>query len=145
MFLNIAACNLKTNDFEAAFEACNEALKLDPYNIKALYRRGKAKSLPINSGVEDFRHSLQDMKRVLEIDPNHPPALREQRKLQKLIDVNRKREKETYSKMFNSKKSISDYVEHKSLKEPIAYKTMEDKEYEKEKIKMEKKVKKMME
>ena len=51
------------------------------------------------------------MKRVLEIDPNHVPALREQKKLQKLIDVNRKREKETYGKMFNSKKSISDYVE----------------------------------
>ena len=85
------------------------------------------------------------MKRVLEIDPNHVPALREQKKLQKLIDVNRKREKETYGKMFNSKKSISDYVEQKSLKEPIGYKTMEDKEYEKEKIKMERKVKKMME
>jgi hypothetical protein len=47
--------------------------------------------------------------------------------------------------MFNTKKSISDYVEEKTLKEPISYKTLEDKEYEKEKVKMEKKVKKMME
>jgi tetratricopeptide (TPR) repeat protein len=133
MYLNIAACNLKTQDFETAFEACNEALKLDPYSIKALYRRGRSKSLPINSGVEDFRLALADMKRIIELDSNHVPAQRELKKLQKLIDVNRKREKETYSKMFNSKKSISDYVEEKTLKETINYKSMEDKEFEKEK------------
>lgn len=38
--------------------------------------------------------------------------------------------------MFNSKKSISDYVEHKTLKEPINYKSMEEKEFDKEKLKI---------
>ena len=68
-------------------------------------------------------------------------------KLQKLIDVNRKREKETYGKMFtaNNSKSISDYVDEKTLKEPINYKSLEDKEFEQEKSKMQKKVEKLME
>lgn len=30
MFLNIAACNIKSKDFETAVAACDEALKLDP-------------------------------------------------------------------------------------------------------------------
>ena len=74
MFLNIAACNIQIKDFETAVEACNEALKLDPYNIKALYRRAKAKALPINSGVEEFRAALTDLKTLLELDSKNLPA-----------------------------------------------------------------------
>jgi tetratricopeptide (TPR) repeat protein len=33
-YLNIAACNIKGKDYESAVSACNEALKLDPYNVK---------------------------------------------------------------------------------------------------------------
>ena len=55
MFLNIAACNIKSKDFETAVLSADEALKLDPLNIKGLYRRARAKSLPINSGVEEFK------------------------------------------------------------------------------------------
>jgi len=74
MFLNIAACNIKTKDFDTAYQSCGEALKLDPYNIKALYRRARSKALPINSGVEEFREALTDLKRLLDIDPNFIPA-----------------------------------------------------------------------
>lgn len=100
MFLNIAACNLKSKDFETAAAACDEALKLDPYNVKGLYRRARGRALPINSGVEDFRVALGDLKRVIDLDPNHKPANREIKRLQGLIDINRKREKDTYGKMF---------------------------------------------
>jgi len=85
-------------------------LKLDPYNIKGLYRRARAQALPINSGVEDFRKALVDLKRVLELDPNHGPVQREIRRLQNLIDINKKREQDTYGKMFSGSKSVSDYV-----------------------------------
>lgn len=72
MYLNIAACNIKTKDYETAVAACNEALKLDPYNVKALYRRARAVAMPINSSVEDFRNAITDLKRIIEvIDPNH--------------------------------------------------------------------------
>lgn len=67
MYLNIAACNIKTKDYDTALAACNEALKLDPYNLKGLYRRARSLSLPINASVEDFRTALVDLKRILEI------------------------------------------------------------------------------
>ncbi len=80
--MNIAACNIKGKDYESAVSACNEALKLDPYNVKALYRRARAVALPINSGVEDFREAMTDLKRIVEvIDPQYGPALKELRRL----------------------------------------------------------------
>lgn len=116
LYLNIAACNIKFKDYETAVAASNEALKLDPYSVKALYRRARAVALPINSGVEDFRAAMVDLKRIVEvIDPRHGPSLKEMKRLQNLIDVNRKREKDTYSKMFTPAtpggKGISDKIE----------------------------------
>ena len=135
MYLNIAACNIKSKDFETAVAACNEALKLDPYNVKALYRRARAVALPINSGVESFRESLVDLKRIVEIAPEWQPAVKEMKRLQQLIDLNRKREKDTYSKMFSSTKSVSDYIQQKNV--PLNYKSQEDLEYERERLKMD--------
>ena len=77
---------------------------------------------------------------MLALKPDFKPAITEIKKLEKLIDINRKREKDTYGKMFNTSKSISDYVEEKASKQPISYKTMEDKEFEKESKKMDEKV-----
>ena len=34
-YLNLAACNLKLNNSKTALDACNEALKIDPKNVKA--------------------------------------------------------------------------------------------------------------
>lgn len=82
MYLNIAACNIKTKDYDTAVAACNEALKLDPYSVRALYRRARATSLPVNAGVEDFRIALTDLKRIVEvIDPSHIPSLKEMKRL----------------------------------------------------------------
>jgi hypothetical protein len=84
--------------------------------VKALYRRARATSLPINAGVEDLRVAMSDLKHIVEdIDPGHQPSHKELKRLQKLVEVNRKREKDTYSKMFTTKNgsSISDYIEEK--------------------------------
>lgn len=79
---------------------------MDPYNLKALYRRARAQALPINSGVEDFRLAIADLKTIVEnVEPAHAPSLRELRRLQKMVEVNRRREKETYAKMFSGKGS----------------------------------------
>ena len=55
-----------------------------------------------------------DLKHIVEdIDPTHQPSQKELKRLQKLVDINRKREKDTYSKMFSGKNGsgILEYVE----------------------------------
>jgi hypothetical protein len=47
--------------------------------------------------------------------------------------------------MFDKKTSVSDYVMHKENKEPLNYKSQEDKEFEKDQQKMQRKVDRMME
>ena len=69
-FLNIAACNIKVKAFQEAVQACDEVLKLEPSNIKALYRRARATALPINAGVPDLRKAMKDLTKVQELSSN---------------------------------------------------------------------------
>jgi len=64
-------------------------------------------------------------------------VLKEMERLQRLVDVNRKRELNTYGNMFSKNASVSDYVAKKVKTEPLNYKSVEDKEFDEEKKKME--------
>lgn len=87
---------------------------------------------------------MVDLKRIVEvIDPSHGPSLRELKRLQGLVDVNRKREKDTYSKMFTSG-GLPDRLEEEK-KRQMTFKTVEELEYERERVKMVVKVKAQME
>ncbi|KAG0317982.1 hypothetical protein BGZ99_005939 [Dissophora globulifera] len=43
VYANMAACHLKNGNYKRAIEVCNSALKQDPDNVKAKFRRGQAK------------------------------------------------------------------------------------------------------
>ena len=60
-YLNIAACNLKLKEFDHVLLACDEALKMDPRNVKALYRKAKARIQNVNSGVEELESAMKDL------------------------------------------------------------------------------------
>jgi len=139
LYLNIAACNIKIKAWTEAIAACEEVLKLDKTNVRAFYRRARATALPINAGVPDLRKAIQDLDQVLELVKDIPNGKfefvkKEKSRVQGLIDVNYKREKQTYSKMFSSKKSVTDYVRKTVMvkNEPMTYKTIEEKEFEEE-------------
>ena len=143
-YLNIAACNIKNKSFTEAILACDEALKLDAQNIRALYRRARATALPINAGVPDLRKAIVDLDLILKLkedDPN-PHAvdyvIKEKDRVQNLIDINYKREQETYAKMFNPKTSITDFIKKTSKgMDSLKFKSSEEKEFEKELEKIE--------
>ena len=148
--LNIAACCIKTKDFEGAVDSSKEALLLDPKNTKALYRRSRALSLPINSGVEEFQEAITYLKQINETEPGLPHVERDIKKLQSLVKINRKREHETYGNMFKKRtgsgkdekeESVQEYIEKKQKVIRGADNQHIDPEFEEEKRKMDLKVK----
>merc|ERR1712019_217000 len=67
--LNRAACQLKVHDYFAAKTSCNDALKEDSQNIKALFRRAQAEI-----GLKNFSECMRDLKKVIELDPQNKEA-----------------------------------------------------------------------
>jgi len=104
-YLNIAACNLKMKEYQTSVEACNEALILDPNNVKALYRRARAKVLPINANHEAYQQAIDDLNKGIQIDPQNSAIKKELKRLESEIKLISKREKETYIKMFKDSSS----------------------------------------
>jgi hypothetical protein len=134
-FLNIAACSIKTKAFEPAVAACEEVLKLEPTNLQAIYRRARATALPINAGVPELRKSMKDLDHVIEKSKKgeFKHARKEKVRVQQLIDINFKRERETYAKMFNPKTSVSEFVKKTSKgADFLKFKSSEEKEFEEE-------------
>merc|ERR1712061_346725 len=64
--LNKAACFLKLNDFPEAKKACDNVLKDDKQNVKAMYRRAQAEY-----HLKNYLESIRDCKRIVELDPRN--------------------------------------------------------------------------
>lgn len=68
-YLNIAVTAFRLRDYKLSVSACNETLKIDPSNSKALYRRAQAYIAPISSGAAEQERAFADLKRAAAIDP----------------------------------------------------------------------------
>ena len=94
---NIALCHLKLNAPEKALKHCDEVLAIDPNHVKALVRKAQA-YLALGGEWEEVSTLLTTAQSV---DPNNATIRRlwtEQKGQQK---AENKRQKATYSKMFN--------------------------------------------
>ncbi|XP_077382018.1 sperm-associated antigen 1-like isoform X3 [Festucalex cinctus] len=65
IYTNRALCYLKLERFGEAKQDCDAALKLEPSNKKAFYRRALA-----NKGLKDYLACSTDLQEVLQQDPN---------------------------------------------------------------------------
>lgn len=70
LYLNLAATYLKINDYINAKAACDEVLLVDADNVKALFRRAKARTSSVNASIEDYEAGLQDLQKAFTKDPN---------------------------------------------------------------------------
>uniref|UniRef100_A0A803VVP0 Peptidyl-prolyl cis-trans isomerase D n=1 Tax=Ficedula albicollis TaxID=59894 RepID=A0A803VVP0_FICAL len=93
--LNIGACKLKLSDWQGAIESCSEALKIDPANTKALYRRAQGWQ-----GIKDLDQALADLKKAHEIAPEDKAIQTETLKIKQKIKAQKEKEKAAYAKMF---------------------------------------------
>jgi len=67
--LNSAACNLKLKEFPEAQKNCDNVLKEEASNVKALFRRAQA-----HQGNKNYMVCMADLKKVVEIDPQNREA-----------------------------------------------------------------------
>lgn len=67
--LNLGASALKLEEFYAAARYCDEVLKDEPTNLKALYRRAQA-----YVGTKDFEKAGKDCRRILDLHESHNEA-----------------------------------------------------------------------
>ncbi|XP_061674842.1 sperm-associated antigen 1-like isoform X2 [Syngnathoides biaculeatus] len=72
IYTNRALCYLKLERFTEAKEDCDAALKLEPSNKKAFYRRAMA-----NKGLKDYLRCSTDLQEVLRQDPTVQEAEKE--------------------------------------------------------------------
>ena len=103
--LNSSQASINLQDYTAAAEAAAEAIKIEPNNVKALYRRGYARNL---LGLAD--EALLDLSKAIEIEPDNNPVKIEINKSKKIIVDAKKKEKATYGNMFNKISVYDDKV-----------------------------------
>ncbi|NWH16090.1 TOM34 protein, partial [Grus americana] len=70
-YTNRALCYLNLKQYKEAVQDCTEALRLDPTNVKALYRRAQALK-----ELKDYKSSIADIKSLLKTEPKNTAALR---------------------------------------------------------------------
>jgi len=93
-FLNVAASLLKLSYFDDAIYACNEVLKMDDENVKALYRRGlcqvgKDSAVSLEIGVKDLH-------RAHILDPSNAPLAAAYQKQKRALREQDAKDKATY-------------------------------------------------
>ena len=70
LFLNLAACYLKTEEYTNAISACMEVLSIDEDNPKALYRISKALMNQKDSSISDIKQAIIFLEKAEKLAPN---------------------------------------------------------------------------
>lgn len=95
-YLNASLCQLKLKDYFDAKNSASAALKIDPKNVKALFRRGQA-----FLSLAEPQFASDDFKKCLEIDPNNTAAKTQLATCGKILKEQLKKEKQIYANMFD--------------------------------------------
>ncbi|KAL0482945.1 hypothetical protein AKO1_014092 [Acrasis kona] len=127
--LNIAQSYIKLEEHGDALTHCNQALEIEPTNIKALYRRSKCYTF-----MGKYDDAKTDIDTILGIEPENRDALKELQQINvKLRDL-KTIQKKQFSGMFNRGRIYQDRdieekvqnnqltdVEHSTSKNPLLY------------------------
>ncbi|KAK9099001.1 hypothetical protein Syun_026046 [Stephania yunnanensis] len=97
--LNNAACKLKMKDYKEAANLCSKALKLEPTNVKALFRRAQAYMENL-----DLDLAALDLKKANEIDPSNGDVTQQLQRLQNMQSYYDKKESKLYVNMIEKLK-----------------------------------------
>lgn len=99
-YLNLALCYLKLNKLKECIENCDQALEIDPKNVKAHFRKGLA-YLPTN----DYEKALKQFDIVLEIDPANSEAKFQKNASKEALRTYYQQQKNVFKNLFPSKQN----------------------------------------
>lgn len=97
LYLNLASCYMKLENWEQVSNHCEEALKLDASNMKALFRRSA-----YFEHKKDCDSALKDIKRCQQLlgDKEDKLVTQAAERIKREIQKEKLREKKTWGKMF---------------------------------------------
>ncbi len=102
--LNKALCHQKLNNHDETRHSCDEVLKIDDKNVKALYRRGQA-----NLSLGEVDKALADFQLCNDIEPDNKAAINQiticKQKLKEYHEQEKKRYKNMFTKFANKEKA----------------------------------------
>ena len=95
--VNITIANSKLKKWKEVITHADNALKLNPTNIKALFKKGVALI-----EKDDWDAARAALNKVLELDANNVDAKKELAKMNKRIQAQNEKDKQLYQKMFKA-------------------------------------------
>jgi len=110
LWLNLAAAELKRNNFFAVKKHATNVLDVDPDNVKALFRRGSA-----FAKMDKYNEAKEDLLRANKLDPKNKSVVREYKALQKRVKDAKRKAKSVFGNAF---KKISMYDEKPTALDP---------------------------
>jgi len=99
-YLNIAYCNIKLQIWKEALQACDEALKLSPNHVKALYRKSLALTLPAGSDIDDYKQAVTLLSTALKLDPQNKTVRAKLTEYKHFIKEQQIKSKQTFKSFF---------------------------------------------
>ncbi|PHJ22208.1 tetratricopeptide repeat-containing protein [Cystoisospora suis] len=93
---NMAMCCIKLEEWKPAITAADAVLQEEPENVKALYRRGVARSA---YGL--YSEARTDLVQVVKLDPKNTDARKELEKLKEKIQKHNSEKKKAFSGLFD--------------------------------------------
>lgn len=96
--LNLAACQLKFKQDHHAAQNCTKVLRIEPENVKALYRRGLAL---IN--MSDFDQAREDLIKARSLEPSNRAVEDQLRSLEAKVQAQKIKYKDALKTMFGGK------------------------------------------
>lgn len=107
LYLNLAICNLKLENWKEAVAACDEVLQLDPNNVKGLYRKALGLTLPPGSDLDHYREAIILLSQALKVDPANAEVREKWKEFKIFLKDQKKKSKETFGSFFK-KSAYSD-------------------------------------
>ncbi|GAB1605155.1 peptidyl-prolyl cis-trans isomerase FKBP8-like isoform X1 [Argonauta hians] len=101
-FNNLAAAQLKIERYHEAIKSCEEVVKHDPSNVKALFRMGRA-----YAAEGETKDAITQMKKALKLEPETKIIHQELSKLTKKLSKETQSERNMCKKMFRTDKPSS--------------------------------------